>query len=396
MAQKKKKIRIIIILLLFITYFFVAARPVPKETILTPLWLSSLKSESTAEFFNDGRSKTGGFAAKNIPFILGGHFGYVDEEGQFLINRIKQGDIALSEDLWTEYERQPVNIDIIDILGNTALSIEYPGGYPIFLDNRIFIIGSEQNLLSEIDNDGNILWTYEFGAPLTCIDAAAGLVLTGSIDGVVEILDANGRRIYYFEPGGSRYSVILGCVISSNGMRIGIISGINQQRFLLLENFGSNNEYRVVYHEFLGEGYRRPVHLSFIDDDSRLVFERRGGLGCYNILSRQGIFIPLKGEVAVMDNSGGNGILFLISVNAGQRKDLVGIRFPQNRRRLVSGNLRRLFDSRSQDNQQSLEVNDAVFMSASFNSENIYLHRAGSIIIAGGGTSLISFVLEEK
>jgi len=375
-AQQIRKIRIIIIISVFIIYFIIAARPIPRETILSPVWLSSLLSGSSFE----STASSGYNQERLIPFTLGTRFGYVDLSGNFEVNKVKTGNISLSENLWTEYDAEPEKIEIKNIAEETVLSVENPRGYPFFLDNRVFILGSEQNALSEIGAGGEILWTYEFGAPLTCIDAAAGMILTGSIDGIIEILDAEGNRIFYFEPGGSRYAVILGCAISSNGSRVGIVSGIEQQRFLYLERFGNTGEYKVIYHEFIDVGFRRPVHISFIDDDSRLVFEREGGIACYNINSRRVMRIPLEGEIAAFDNSGDGGFFFLINSRSPRQKELIGIKFPQESR-IPFINLG--------------QERDAVFMRAAFKSDNIFLARAGSTIIAGGGTALISFNMEE-
>jgi len=364
-ARKVKKARIVIILLIFVVYFLVAARPVPRETILAPKWISSL----------DNDVQEGGFSGQLLPFALGARFGYVDEAGKFAINRIKENDIYQNRNMWTEYRAEGANIEIKNALEESILNIENANGYPILLDNRIFILGSEQNALSEIGKDGNVLWTYEFGAPLTCIDAIGGLVLTGSIDGAIEIINSNGQRIFYFEPGGSRYAVILGCALSSNGSRIGVISGVDQQRFLLLERYGSSGgEYMVVFNEFIGKGFRRPVRISFVDEDRRLVFERAGGIGCYSIKSRRAVFIPLDGEITAIDDSGDKGIFFLITSRSSQSKDLVGIRFPND----------------------GVFSPSTVFLRAPFKSENAFLGRAGSTLVAGGGNVLLSFNLEEK
>jgi len=374
-AQQKKRIQAVVIFLLFTVYFLIAARPIPREIILAPRWISSLES---------GSQEGGSYAQSGelLPFTLGARFGYVDSSGQFAINRIRAGDIYLSQNMWTEYDARPVGIEIKNISEETVINIENPGGYPVLLDNRVFILGSEQNALSEIGSDGSILWTYEFGAPLTCIDAAAGLVLTGSIDGAVEIIDSAGERIFYFEPGGSRYSVIFGCALSRNGSRVGIICGVGRQRFLLLERYGnSGGEYKVVYHEFLEGEFRRPVRILFIDEDRRLVFECAGGISCYNIRSRRGIYIPLDGEITAIDDSGDQGYFFLVTSREQQGKELIGIKFPQDG--LVS--LSRPADTR-----------DAVFMRALFKSGDVFLGRTGSMLVAGGGSTLISFDLEEK
>jgi len=374
MALKQKSIRLIIIALLFIIYFFIAARQIPRETILVPVWISSL------EYNVPAFERSSGAPDRLLPFTLGSHFGYVDSSGRFAVNRIKTSEIYLDEKMWTEYGNMPSNIEIKNISQETIINIENVKGYPFLLDNRVFIFGSEQNELSEIDSGGNVIWTYEYGAPLTCVDTTEELILTGSLDGAVEILNSRGNRIYFFEPGGSRYSVILGCAVSRNGSQIGIISGIDKQRFILLERFSSNpGEYKVIYHEYLDTGFRRPVHITFIDEDSRIVFEREGGLGCYNIKTRRSIFIPFEGKIAAIDNSGDQGFLFLIVSHPMQRNELVGIKIPQDNFFL-----------------QSFDMRNTIFLKAPFKSSDIFLGRNDSMFVAGGGKTLISFNLEEK
>jgi len=365
-AKERKKIRDFAIILFFIIYFITAARPIPPEIVLVPRWLSSLEAGAPV---TAGTVRAGGTAGL-IPYTLGNRFGYVDADGNFKLKQEKTGNIYLSENLWAEYEAAPANIEIRDNSAEVVLNIENPGGYPILLDNRIFILGSEQNSLSEIDLNGRILWTYEFAAPLTCIDAAAGLVLTGSIDGVIEVLDRNGKRIFFFEPGGSRYAVILGCALSRDGLRLGIVSGIEDQRFLLLEQYGSG-DYKVIYHEFLNTGFRRPVYISFFDQDRRVVFERGGGIGFYEIKSRQRNHIALDGGITAIDYLGSLGYFFLICTLEGSpsqtQKELIGIRIP-----------------------------DTIAIRAPFKSGDAFLGRTGSGLIVGGGTALVSFNLEKK
>ena len=418
MAQKRKKFQIIIIILLFFVYFLLAARPIPREVILAPAWINSLSGkfteiqddDSEEREFNSGAGnlvvsaesifvnlsgRIPGAGDKNsqiIPFQLGSHFGYFDISGKFILNKNVTNNIYLSsvsekENLWTEYEAEPVNISVKNIHEETVVNINDARGYPILLDDRIFIISSDQNALSEINKNGNPRWTYEFGAPLTCIDAKAGLLLTGSLDGIIEIFNSDGERIFYFEPDGSRYAIILGCAISSDGSRIGIISGIDQQRFLLLERFGNTGgDYKVVYHEYLNTGFRRPVRILFIDDDQRIVFERSGGIGCYNIKYRRGIYIPLDGRINSIEESGEHGYLFLVTSHGMSEKKLIGIKFPPDRWLPFS-----IFPE-----------SDVIFMKAPFKSNNVFLTRirlknsASSMIIVGGGQTLISFIMEDK
>ncbi|MDR1586353.1 MAG: WD40 repeat domain-containing protein [Treponema sp.] len=373
MVKKKKKIWFLAAFLLFLIYFFAAARPIPVETILSARWLSSLETDYhvtiNEETPDSGTGTPGAPSAEApMPFILGDRYGFVSPEGQFPVNRIKKAYVSLSENFWAEYEAAPELIEIRNNRNEPAGSIANGRGYPLFLDGRIFLVGEEQNSLSETDAEGRILWTYEFAAPLTCIDAAAGIILTGSLDGVVEVIDAKGKQIYVFEPGGSRYSVILGCAVSRNGARFGIISGIDRQRFLLLEKFGNSpGEYKVVYHELLEEGFRRPVRISFIDRDRWIVFERTGGIGLCDLASLRGIKIPLDDEIAAIDPFGGDGLLFIVTSPSENQKKFIGIRLPKK-----------------------------IIMEAPFKSSGAFLGRSGSRLYIGGGLTLSSFKLEKK
>jgi hypothetical protein len=364
-AKDKKKYWIPLSLLLFVVYTFVAAQPIPPETILVPRWLSSLEANYPVSLEGAGPGAEAPEGEVPLPFKLGGHFGYVDSRGVFAINRVQQGYVSLSEEYWVEYEAVPESIEIFDPRNNPMVRIDQPRGYPFFLDKRIFIINDEQNSLSLADSAGKIRWVHDFSAPVTDVDAAAGLVLAGFLDGTVEVLGGEGERLFFFEPGGSRLSVILSCRISGDGSKLAIISGYDDQRFLLLERFGDS--YKVSYHEFIGDGFRRPVHLAFIDNDNRVVFEREGGVGIYDINTRNSLNIPLDGSVGAIESSGKGDLLFIITSNPGGRNKLVAIRLP-----------------------------GTIVMEAPFKSGDSFLARRNSRIFLGGGTILAAFDLDKR
>jgi hypothetical protein len=352
----KKKYWLVLGTLVFLFYILAAARPIPEETILVSRWLTSLESNYPVS--------VGGSPPDNevlLPFKLGDRFGYVGDDGRFTINRIRKGAVSLSGENWSEYEAMPRSLVIMDPQDQPTLTVENPQGYPLFLDKKLFLLGPEQNSLTALDTAGRELWTCDFPATLTCVDAAAGYVLAGTLDGAVELLDSQGRQVFPpFEPGGSRLAVILGCAISRDGSRLALISGIDDQRFLLLEQAGET--YRVTYHEFLTDGFRRAVHVAFVDGDSRVIFEREGGLGIYDIAARTSVTLPLEGEIAAVDGSSSGGLLFAISSQGPERKRFVAIRFP-----------------------------DTVIMEAPFKSENVFLGRWGSKVYVGGDLTLASF-----
>ena len=366
MAKKIKKWWFIPIVFAFIVYVFVTARPISEEIILSPRWISSLESNNPVYL----GAYTHVPADELLPFVMGEHFGYIRDDGTFALKQTSGYYISISERYWAEYENIPSSIQVMNYLNEPVFSIDGAAGYPLFLDDRVFIIGLEQNSLTSIGSAGEILWNHDFPAPITCIDAAGGHVLVGTLDGTVELLDSSGRQVFTpFEPGGSRLPIILGCAISRDASSLAIISGIDEQRFLLLERAGEN--YRVIYHEFLGAGFRRPVHVSFVDNDSKVAFENEGGLGIYDISARTSHYLPLNGEVEIMDNSGGETFLFLItsrhSLGITGEKHFVAIRYPAS-----------------------------IIMDAPFQGENVFLSRRGNIVYFGSDHSLASFLLERK
>jgi len=366
----KKKIGLIVITVLFLAYFLLAARKIPKQMVLVPCWLTSLESGETSQIKESSATVTDTV----LPFSMGSRFGFVRrKDGHFTVNKTAKYNISLSGKHWAEYEAEPNRITIFDNMGEQYAVIENPRGYPFFLDEgrglgRIFIIGNEQNSISELDVSGAVLWTYEFTAQLTCVDAARGLLLAGCLDGSIVVIDSNGRKVFSFEPGGSRYPVIVGCAISRDGSALAVLSGIDNQRFLFLEHFGAGQgDYKVVYHEFLTGSFRRPVFISFVENDRWVVFERIGGLGFYEAGSRRTTKVDLDGEINAIDQSGGQGLVFTVVSRAPDRKELAGIMLP-----------------------------DRIMVAASFKSDKVFLGREDSQLLVGGGQTIIAFDLERK
>ena len=362
MAKGSKRWKYILGLAALLLYILLTARSIPIETILVPRWISSLESNFPV-FLGDSRESEPG---ELIPFHMGDRFGYISEDGKFSVNQILKNYISLADNYWAEYEMLPSSIQVMDPLNNNVMTISKASGYPLFLDKNVFIIGKEQNTLSALGDDGEELWSYDFPAPITCIDAADGYILVGTLDGAVILLNSRGAAAFPpFEPGGSRLSVILGCAISHDATRLAVISGIDEQRFLILEQSGDT--YKVIYHEFLPNGYRRPVHICFTDNDSKVTFERDGGLGIYDINSRNSVSLNLEGKIEVIDDSGGNKYLYVITSQASKQMCFIAIRYP-----------------------------GSIAIKAPFKSDKVFFKRRDNKLYLGSELSIASFRLENK
>ncbi|MDR2499444.1 MAG: WD40 repeat domain-containing protein [Treponema sp.] len=362
MVKIEKRYLLLTLFTLFILYLFIAVQPVPMETVLTPRWISSLESNYPVSLSPETPEAD---TADLFPFTLGNRFGYIGGDGKYSVNQIKKGGVSISEDHWAEYEAVPESIEVRGPQNTLITRITEAAGYPLFLDGKIFLVNDDQTALHALSGEGKLLWTYEFAAIITDVDAAAGLVLAGFLDGTVELLNEAGKRVFFFEPGGSRYPAIYSCRISRDGSKLAVIAGYDDQRFLFLERSGGS--YKVAYHEFLSGGFNREVYMAFIDHDRRIVFEREGGLEIFTIAGRGKTVIPLEGSVIALDNSGEDRLLFVISSLTSIRKKLVGIRFP-----------------------------GTVIMEAPFMSGDVFLKRKGKRLYIGGGGSLASFELHRR
>ena len=362
MAKEKRKYWLVLALVFFIVYFFVAARPITEETILVPMWVTSLDSNNPISLSDAPQ----GDARSLLPFHIGSRYGFVGNDGRFSINQIAEGYISISERFWAEYMANPPYIRIMNPQDELVLYLENPRGYPLFLDGRIFIVGNEQNSLTAIGLNGQELWHHDFRAPILVIDAAGGHVLAGTLDGAIELLDVHGRPVITpFEPGGSRLQVIKGVAISSDASRLAVISGIDDQRFLLLEQAG--DIFRVVHHEFLGSGFRRAVHITFADNDRKVVFEREGGVGIFDLVSRTSLKLPLEGEIRILDNSGEDPYFFVITSQGENQKRFVTIRYP-----------------------------GVIIIDAPFQSDTAFFARRGRMLYLGSDAAMASFELGRR
>ncbi|MDR2510143.1 MAG: WD40 repeat domain-containing protein [Spirochaetaceae bacterium] len=353
MPLLKPKYRIIFWCVVFIVYAFFAARPVSEETTINMKWLRSL--ESSYSTTQEPRHL--------IPWRLGERFGYFSPEGEFSINQIKTGHVLLSPNRWMEFSGRPSQIEIKTAQGATELVLENPEGYPFFADDEIYIMHSEQSAVSLLDKNGAARWRYDFASLVTVLDAAAGYTLAGLLDGSVELIDNEGRRVFFSEPSGSRLASVYGCVLSGNGDKMAIVSGRDDQRFVFIEDIGGTR--RITYHEFLGDGFNRRVRMAFINGGRLVVFERKGGVGIYDTVLRVSSIVRFEGQLLDIEEDGSEGLIFLLAEEA------------QNQKKLL------VLDSRGK-----------IIVSAPFFSEKGYLEREGNALYIGGGGAIAAFDID--
>ncbi|GMO43661.1 MAG: hypothetical protein Ta2B_24280 [Termitinemataceae bacterium] len=315
----KRKYRIFIVIAVFIVYTLIAAEPIPVETVLSMRWIKSLEST----FPQNPESSLQSL----IPYKLGSRFGYVSDTGSFAINQIIKNDISFSQDLFAEYSGIDEKIDVKNPLNEIIFTMNDMHAYPFFIADRIFIVHKEQSAVSELNKNGEILWSYFFSSILTCADAQADFFLCGTLDGTLFLIGKNGNLVYSYEPSGSRIQGIYGCAISKDGTKFAVISGIDEQRFVFFEDAAGS--WRIRSHEFLGEGFRQPVFITFTDSGKRVAYERKGAVGIYEIESRNFFSVPVKDKIEYICSSDDEDLLFLINRGQARQKTFSVIKYPQ-------------------------------------------------------------------
>ncbi|GMO55425.1 MAG: hypothetical protein Ta2G_14580 [Termitinemataceae bacterium] len=355
--EDKKDYRVFIVIAIFVVYTLIAAEPIPPETVLAVKWIRSLEAPNEKPELTEDSVLT--------PFELGDNFGFVERDGQIVLNEKKKGYLSMSSNRFAEYYGEAEKIEIKDTKKNLIFTMNNLQAYPFFLQDRNFMVHKEQNCISELDNEGNILWTYFFSSAITCVDASQEFLVCGTLDGTVFLLNKKGALEYSYEPSGSRIACIYGCAISKDGTKFAVISGIDKQRFVFFEY--SLSSWRVRSHEFLDEGFRRPVNILFINNDTRIAYERENAVGIYEIEKRKTFKVPIKDRIEYISCASDDSLLFLVSGNGSDQKTFTAIKEPQT-----------------------------TIISAPFTSKNSFLSVEGKNIVLGGNSNLSSFEIVKK
>jgi hypothetical protein len=292
----KKRFAIILVASLGLVYFFVCAKPLPKELVLEPAWAKPIPQAQAVPATAASGAAVSGAAApvSSVPlhsYRLADSFGYFSEKGDLISANALSFGAAVSDSAYIAYDRDPPFLSLRSPDGRESAKITDPG-YPFFGGGRLFVVHPGQSSVSEIGKDGRTLWSHDFGSIVTAFDASPALALFGLLDGSLVGIAPDGVERLSFAPGGSRIPGIYGCAVSPDGLMVAAIAGLDQQRLVILER--RSTAYRVTYHRYLKSDFRRPVSMAFTRDGRYLVYEEEVALGIYNRGSRSETSVPAQ------------------------------------------------------------------------------------------------------
>jgi len=357
MAKKKLLIWIGSAFAVCLAYLIIAAKPITPEFSLQTKWVINVEDANS-------QTKAGGTLAEGpIPFVLENRYGYIAPDGTLLAKKTFQTNqfVAITPKLLSVCNPVPDTLIIESSLSNETVTVKDPSGYPYLVDEHMLLIGKNQDSVSAIGESGSLLWTYQVASPITALDCRADKLLIGTLDGTVYLLSLKGEALFTFQPGGSRLSVIFGAVLSSDGNQIALISGIDRQRFVLLERSGQT--YKVAHHQFLNSDFRRPVLLKFVQNNQYVLFEGKTNLLVFDIQKKKVHEIPLQAPILAIEALPKSDTVFVMTGKESQ-KQLVALKLP-----------------------------DRKLLTAPFTSQESFMTASGDQLVVGSDSIITSYVV---
>lgn len=240
---------LIVLLVFFFFYFFLFPMKVGEELIISPHM--KIEPDRADAPLSTGDPEIALWSRKALA--------YLDKDFNPVRIIPSPGRAALSSHYYvTETEEGVLQLGSRRTDETLLLSTELT---PLLFDDHIYLADLYSGYLREIDISGRTKWEYHFSSLITTLDGKNGAILIGLLNGDLVMLDQNGRVKMSWTAGGSRVRAIYGAAMSPDGETIALVSGLDPQRFILLEN--KENGYRPVFHENLAQSFRKPVSIDF-------------------------------------------------------------------------------------------------------------------------------------
>ncbi len=278
MSDRRNIIISIIVFLLFFLLFPINLKPgisyIPGDSAILEGDLKSITGEKIPFIYK----KTAGFFSKDL-------------KSSWSIN-VNDG-ITLMDNGFINLNRENDSFDFINMEGNIDFSI-VNNGYPFSISNRLFIVSRDRKSISEIV-DKQIKWVKEFNHIITSIDGNGDKIVLGFVKGFYSVLDSDGEVTYSYEPGGSRVPVVYSVLISSDSNYVGVVSGLDPQRFTLYEK--KVVEYKPVYAFNIEDQIRRRHNMYISSDNKNIFVEDNLGFYMIDIINRSSKLIKTESSL---------------------------------------------------------------------------------------------------
>lgn len=294
-----------------LVYLFLAAVPLGPDFYFEPSWVQQITIDPQPD--EDTHRET--FPDTAVPFRLGSLFGYFTPDGTVLLSRESEERIAISRQGWTTYPHNAQQTTISFTDGSAGAVITDPGYVHLHKD-RMYLFHPGGNRVSALSDNADIIWTREHTAPVTAFNSSAAGTVIGYADGNLTAVSPSGEILFTFWPGGSEYQVILGTAISGDGQLIACISGVDRQRFIVAQRM--SNQYRILFHAYLGGNLRREAYVSFEKSGRYIFFETADGLGIFDSKELDSRILPISGTIIATGEDTAGTVFTVLSQHNGE------------------------------------------------------------------------------
>jgi hypothetical protein len=223
--------------------------------------------------------KTQGDNTNLNSFQLSGYLGYIDSNFSLRSRLLVNDRVAHSNHAYVLYESTN---NQNQIFANTTqpLGEITNQGVPILIEKDLYFVDSPAGILERHSIDGELLWSYDVGTFISAFDASDQLVVIGDLSGNITVLDHLGQFVGRYNAPGSKHDSIYGLKVSPSSNYIGVVGGLNPQRFILFRR--GINGFTPIAHEKMDE-LRRNVAIFFDQNDKFVYYEGKNKIFIFQI-----------------------------------------------------------------------------------------------------------------
>ena len=287
-------------------FCFFAVKPLSKEIHFATKWTVDCNKPSPDSDKIE--------PSQYIPFKLGQNAGFFTEDGQIAQAFTFPYKIAISPDDYCIYGTSDKSLKLVSKEGKQKKELKMQG-FPFFQKGRKFLMLPGGTSFVFLNENFEPKWKFENYVPVTALDSTNDKVAAGYADGSILIFDADGKIERQYEPGGSKYPVILGLAVSEDGLTTASVSGQKQQRFTLAKR--ENGITKIFFHEYLESDTTKQVLVNFSSDGDYCYFAHKDCLGVLNCKTLKSKHIPVKGNILSIEETSDKRNIFVLSKNDG-------------------------------------------------------------------------------
>lgn len=316
-AKKIFKYILIVVFSVLVVYLFVAVRPLNRELSFNPEWTIDLSSGSLPPVSG---AESGDNAEDLIPFRIGNTLGFVTGKGVLVNKQNVVYDGTVGNNLYCLYSQTQIKSDFYGTDGKLAVSVN-DSGFPFITEHGIYIFSPGGDSVAAYDFQGNLIWERQSSDVITAFNDSESGTILGYSNGQLTYIDKKGETVFSFIPGGSQYPLIFGAAVSSDGKYAACISGVENQRFILISI--KDRQYKIIHHEYLPQDIKTNLAVQFDNESGYVYYQRAEGLGVVSLKTKKVHLMPVKGRVVYIgtDNSNLTAVLSI----TGEGKNIVSI-----------------------------------------------------------------------